>query len=232
MGKRPEFFIKEFFSTILPCSAYFAGNDFLMRTIARSLTLYAAKHPDKAEETIYMMLKELADLRQRTAALGRDAKTDALTGAGNRRDFEEHLDHILHSKRTPTGRHFVMLIDMDRFKDINDSHGHAAGDEALKHLVKTVKGVIRDTDAVCRIGGDEFAVILKDATSEGAANKFMQIRETFNKMAFDHDGKNIPVSATFADAELDADHEHSLLQIIQEVDEKLYAQKREKNITG
>lgn len=232
MGKRPEFFIKEFFKTFIPCNSYFAGNDLLIRYIARSLTRYAAKYPDKAEETLYDMLKELADLRQRTAVLGRAALTDPLTGAGNRRDFEEQLNHVLHSKRTPTGRHFVMLIDMDRFKEINDSHGHAAGDEALKHLVKTVKGVIRETDAVCRIGGDEFAVILKDATSEGAANKFTQIRDTFNKMAFNHGGKDIPFSATFADAELDADHEQSLSEILQKVDAKLYEKKREKNVNA
>lgn len=87
------------------------------------------------------------------------AFTDSLTGAWNRRYFTRYLDAAIAQSRIARQPMTVMIFDIDGFKHYNDSYGHAAGDEILIETVKLLKSVIRPSDRVCRVGGDEFAVI-------------------------------------------------------------------------
>lgn len=87
------------------------------------------------------------------------AFTDPLTGAWNRRYFDRFLGEAVEQTRQRRGSLTLMIFDIDDFKRYNDQHGHAAGDEILCESVRLLRGVIRPTDRVCRIGGDEFAVI-------------------------------------------------------------------------
>ena len=92
--------------------------------------------------------------------LFRQATHDALTGLPNRALFFERLQARLAQARRDTDRFGVLQIDMDGLKPINDRHGHAAGDEALRELAQRLREVARDLDTVARLGGDEFGVIL------------------------------------------------------------------------
>ncbi len=94
------------------------------------------------------------------ARVERLARVDALTGTHNRRVFEERLKEEQSRARRSGAAMTVLLLDVDRFKDINDTLGHAAGDEALRRLSAVFTHALRDHDTVARIGGDEFAVIL------------------------------------------------------------------------
>jgi len=87
------------------------------------------------------------------------AFTDSLTGAWNRRYFTRYLDAAIAQSRSARQPLTVMLFDIDGFKHYNDAYGHAAGDEILIETVKMLKSVIRPSDRVCRVGGDEFVVI-------------------------------------------------------------------------
>ena len=91
--------------------------------------------------------------------LRRCAFTDSLTGAWNRRYFERFLSAAMEQSRIARRPLTVMLFDIDSFKHYNDTYGHGAGDEILVETVKLLKSVIRPSDRVCRVGGDEFAVI-------------------------------------------------------------------------
>lgn len=91
--------------------------------------------------------------------LRKAAFTDSLTGAWNRRYFTRYLDAAIVQARGARQPLSVMLFDIDDFKHYNDAYGHAAGDEILVETVKLLKSVIRPSDRVCRVGGDEFAVI-------------------------------------------------------------------------
>lgn len=91
--------------------------------------------------------------------LRKAAFTDSLTGAWNRRYFNRYLDAAIIQARVARQPLSVMLFDIDDFKHYNDAYGHAAGDEILVETVKLLKSVIRPSDRVCRVGGDEFAVI-------------------------------------------------------------------------
>lgn len=92
--------------------------------------------------------------------------TDDLTGIPNRRGIEEELHHeIARAQRTDSGVS-VIVVDVDDFKRINDTWGHAAGDEALKVVVDTLQRLLRATDRIGRTGGDEFLIVLPDTKSE------------------------------------------------------------------
>jgi diguanylate cyclase (GGDEF)-like protein len=94
------------------------------------------------------------------------SRTDPLTGCLNRRGFEERFDAELAEVRRTGGALGLLLVDLDRFKEVNDTLGHAAGDELLCWVTTTLGGVIRPHDAVGRLGGDEFALLLPGAGPE------------------------------------------------------------------
>jgi GGDEF domain-containing protein len=102
---------------------------------------------------------------RRLALTYAEARRDALTGLPNRRAFDEHLEHQLESPETETVA--VTLLDVDDFKGINDTFGHAAGDEVLATLARIFMRAVRADEHVFRIGGDEFAVVIAGATEAG-----------------------------------------------------------------
>ena len=99
-------------------------------------------------------------------------------------------------KRKPTGQHFLMMVDLDHFKEVNDTYGHDAGDAVLCHVVDTLTEMTRKTDAVCRIGGDEFVVILRDANLKGAKQKIIEIIDALESLPFVWEGKDIQIGAS------------------------------------
>jgi diguanylate cyclase (GGDEF)-like protein len=112
----------------------------------------------------------LAEEVERMKAL---AHTDALTGLLNRRAFESALSTVIESEEPFA----LAMIDVDDMKRINDSFGHIAGDRALVEIAKALKKAVRDSDLVARIGGDEFAVLLPQATKPTAERITPRLRE-------------------------------------------------------
>jgi diguanylate cyclase (GGDEF)-like protein len=114
-------------------------------------------------------------LRERDR-LNLEAETDPLTGLSNRRTFNRALD------QSEPGDALVML-DLDRFKLVNDEHGHAAGDDCLRTLAACLRKVARERDCVARFGGEEFAVILPGASDEGVRSFLARLRELWTDAA-------------------------------------------------
>jgi diguanylate cyclase (GGDEF)-like protein/PAS domain S-box-containing protein len=105
------------------------------------------------------------------------ARHDALTGLPNRRIFAEALDAAIARAERKAGVSAVMIVDLDRFKPVNDIHGHLAGDTVLREIAKRLGGLVRRSDTLARLGGDEFGVILECSTDEPpgkAAGKLAQ----------------------------------------------------------
>jgi diguanylate cyclase (GGDEF)-like protein len=111
----------------------------------------------------------LADNRQLTAQLQRQAWFDELTGLANRAHYGNSLRDALERARTGGTRTALLLIDLDDFKNVNDTLGHPTGDALLCEVARRLTGQVRSTDTVCRLGGDEFVVIAED-TDEAPAN--------------------------------------------------------------
>ncbi|MFO1184460.1 MAG: GGDEF domain-containing protein [Bauldia sp.] len=120
------------------------------------------------EEQLAKSESELEALRQNLVEISREAITDPLTCLGNRRHFDCSLRESIESARQSGGELSLLIVDIDRFKAFNDSHGHVAGDQALKLVAKILRTVVRDADIACRYGGEEFAIILP-ATGLGEA---------------------------------------------------------------
>jgi diguanylate cyclase (GGDEF)-like protein len=110
--------------------------------------------------------ERMADLQDAQAALTLQATHDALTGLPNRALLVDRIDQALsYAKRNPR-RIAVFFVDLDRFKQVNDTHGHASGDIVLRTVADTLIKQLRPMDTVARIGGDEFAVLVSDVNSE------------------------------------------------------------------
>jgi len=170
-----------------------------------------------------------ATVAQRTAALTEAnaellslATHDGLTGVYNRRRFDEKItEYSLLSRRT--GRPFaLLLIDADHFKRINDSHGHAVGDEVLQQLATLIQNSVRSTDFVARYGGEEFAVLLPEVTQPDTPEVVAEkIRATVAEAEFPGVGiVTVSIGLGLADP---ADNNHTTL--IKRADQQLYQAK-------
>jgi diguanylate cyclase (GGDEF)-like protein len=123
----------------------------------------------------------LLDLHRRAESLQRAATQDVLTGLANRGLFDRRLDQAVAgaASNAPCA---LLLLDLDRFKAVNDTLGHAAGDTLLKAVATRLAGVIRETDICSRFGGDEFAVLMIEAVDEPAAAAMAaRISDAFNE---------------------------------------------------
>lgn len=155
----------------------------------------------------------ISHLRQQTLQ-------DTLTGIGNRRLFENELEiaHAFYRRYGHNGA--VLMLDMNDFKAINDNLGHLAGDAVLKHVASLLHATIRDTDVVCRIGGDEFAIILREVQSAQAMDKAQRLMYTLANTPCRFMGHDIYLTAsvgwcTFADGRNSA-------ELIKRADEHMY----------
>jgi diguanylate cyclase (GGDEF)-like protein len=114
-------------------------------------------------------------------ALMEVSRSDPLTGCLNRRGFEERAVAVLDSATRQGGQGAVLVLDVDHFKEVNDRHGHAAGDELLRWIAARLKASVRPGDAIGRLGGDEFAILFADispmAAVEGASRLLDAMRE-------------------------------------------------------
>lgn len=116
-------------------------------------------------------------------ALAKASRTDPLTGCLNRRGFEERAVAEIGAMRRRGGSGAILVLDLDHFKPVNDKFGHAAGDELLCWVSKTLEGVVRPADAVGRLGGDEFAVLFPEIEADQARLSATRVSEALGKRA-------------------------------------------------
>jgi diguanylate cyclase (GGDEF)-like protein len=136
----------------------------------------------------------LADLRHRS-------RHDGLTGLLNRRTMEETLLSQVQRSRRTREPFTVLMLDLDHFKAINDRHGHAAGDRALKHTAAALKAELREVDALGRFGGEEFLVLMPGATVEAARPVAERLRTALITDAPRIDGAALSLSASIGVAQ-------------------------------
>ncbi|NUS61187.1 MAG: diguanylate cyclase [Lysobacter sp.] len=130
--------------------------------------------PDGTKRGLYALTFDITPLKEAEQALEKLARVDTLTGLGNRREFDERLAHAIARARRHGTPLVLMSLDLDKFKAINDTHGHLAGDEVLKAFATRLASCVRDVDVVARLGGDEFVVLIEDAPNAGIAEHVAQ----------------------------------------------------------
>ncbi len=170
----------------------------------------------------------LVQQKERIQQLERLAVTDELTGLFNRRGFEEQLHRALASARRRDEGGVLVYIDLDGFKPINDNFGHAAGDEVLRHVGRTLKSNLRESDFVARLGGDEFAALLPSASVQSAWNRAGLLERNLNGSCLMWEGSLIAPRASFGIQPYGPDDDH--LSLITRADSAMYEVKRARRL--
>lgn len=132
------------------------------------LSVSPLKSPYGDQTGTVVLLRDVSELRGLTRQMSYQASHDALTGLVNRREFERRLQEVIDSAHATTARHVMCYLDLDRFKTVNDTAGHLAGDGLLRETAALIKDAVRDSDTVGRLGGDEFGLILTGCPLEKA----------------------------------------------------------------
>jgi diguanylate cyclase (GGDEF)-like protein/PAS domain S-box-containing protein len=126
---------------------------------------------------VVVVLSNVNERRKMEHDIRWQAAHDALTGLANRRTFEERIVQAVASARSANAQHALLYLDLDQFKVVNDTSGHAAGDQMLRDITTLLKDRIRDTDTLARLGGDEFGVLLINCPFDSAVRVAENLRE-------------------------------------------------------
>jgi diguanylate cyclase (GGDEF)-like protein len=158
----------------------------------------------KLMDEVFALRRELEMTKRRLDELELLADEDTLMPVLNRRAFVRELTRTKNMLERYGQKASLIYIDMNNFKDINDAHGHAVGDEALKHVATLLKGSVRSTDTVGRLGGDEFGVILTRATREQAQMRAEAIAKSIVEKPLNVGGRKITLSIAYGVCEVTA----------------------------
>lgn len=151
------------------------------------------------------------------------ATTDKLTGLANRRAFDLLLPQAIREQKRANTSLIAILIDIDNFKTVNDSLGHLAGDSVIRQVAETIKGTLRDSDIICRWGGEEFLVVIKGVMEAQGLQLAEKIRSAVETGIFRVGDKIIPVTISLGFAVHGTDETPD--QLISRADTALYAAK-------
>ncbi len=132
------------------------------------ITASPIKGPGKSISGTVVVIHDVSEIRGLTRQMSYQAAHDALTGLINRREFERRLDEAMDTAHAEEAVHILAYMDLDRFKAVNDSCGHMAGDNMLREVASLIREQVRDSDFVARLGGDEFGTLLVGCPLEKA----------------------------------------------------------------
>lgn len=172
-------------------------------------------------------LAEIEALRKEIEGIKEKAKTDVLTGLLNRRGFQDAMDQAIRETSQSNLPLSVIMVDIDHFKQVNDTYGHLIGDNVLKMLSKVIKANIKGRDIAARWGGDEFILGLPDTPADGAFHLGEQFRSNLLKMELKVKGTGQPIGKICISVGIAMYKAgDSLEQVIKKADDALYHSKK------
>ena len=200
-----------------------------------SLAAFAGNGPQPADlserQLLEMALKAMGEadrrIREQQALIEQlegQARTDVMTGLLNRRGFSEQLHLALKGGRRKDSSGVLVVIDLDGFKEINDVHGHNAGDKVLRSVAETLIRHTRATDSIARLGGDEFAVIMPGTTLAESAERLQILGDRINTLVVDVGGAKVLARASLGVTQYRSGDDEATL--IGRADKRMYAMKR------
>jgi len=183
-----------------------------------------------AKQSLAMAVSEQAALAMANLELREklrlQALRDPLTGLLNRRFIDEWMDREV-ARTDSSGRSFgVIMADIDHFKQINDLHGHEAGDQILKSVGETISGALRPSDLPCRYGGEEFLLLIADVDEPVLVARAQLVRNQVENLQVSHRGSMLPGITLSAGVALYPQHGATAAAVIAAADGALYAAKR------
>lgn len=194
-------------------------------TIWVHLCVSIARDINTKSNRLIFQLQDITDRKRAEARLQHDALHDAMTGLPNRVLFMTHLKHMIDRAKRNPGRLFaVLFLDLDRFKIVNDSLGHLAGDQLLTEAANRLQGCLRLGDTIARLGGDEFTVLLEDLASLEEAKLVAQRIQSEIARPFNLHGQQVFTTVSIGIAQGGQDYEHPE-EMLRDADTAMYRAK-------
>ncbi len=188
------------------------------------------KNAEKALQEINAVLeKRLAEIEKLQKLLHDQAVRDYLTGLFNRRYLDETIEREVARAQREKGQLSVVMMDIDHFKGINDTYGHQAGDMVLIELGHLISKFSRTSDIACRYGGDEFVVVMPNASPDQALKRADQWRVAFSKERFTYNERRFATTLSMGIAAF-PEHASSSNGVFQAADQALYKSKMNNNL--
>ncbi len=161
-------------------------------------------------------------------SLRHKAETDRLTGIANRQAFDDHIATVVNETNQSKGEVGLIMMDIDHFKKLNDTHGHQAGDEALRRVGACVDNFAKESQFVARYGGEEFAIVAAESSARKLRELAEEVRESISKIRFQHNGTPLQFTASLGAAHVDFTEESvDVVELIRRADECLYEAKQD-----
>jgi diguanylate cyclase (GGDEF)-like protein/PAS domain S-box-containing protein len=194
----------------------------------RSVEISVTPLKSDGKETLGLVLvmHDTSELRGLTRQMTYQASHDALTGLVNRREFERRLREAMDSAQTGDAPHALCYLDLDRFKVVNDTCGHTAGDNMLREVASIIKEAVRDSDTAGRIGGDEFALLLVGCPLEKARQIADDVVRSVNDFRFVWKDKIFNIGVSIGLVEIGHDG-GSIEDIMNSADSACYVAKKQ-----
>jgi diguanylate cyclase (GGDEF)-like protein len=184
----------------------------------------------ETEEAINFALIAMAEAEKRIERQKKRIKyleslsvTDELTQLLNRRGFMKQLRYSLSITRRSKVGGSLMILDLNKFKEINDEYGHSAGDSLLKSIGSCLLEIVRETDVVGRIGGDEFSILMPGAGPGIVTKRIQEIHNSVNQLKFQWNKNNLRISVSIGRCDYDSNNKEN--QILESADLSMYRQK-------
>jgi len=193
-------------------------------TIWAQLSVSLVRDEHGNARNLVAQVQDITDRKRLDGELERLAARDDLTGLHNRRFFEQALDEQLRRVQRYRERAAVLVLDLDDFKSVNDTLGHHAGDQVLKHVGRVLSERLRSSDVLARLGGDEFAVLLPHADDESAGDVAAALQAELARQPAHIEGHDVVAASSIGVAVLAA--EDSVDEALRRADRAMYRAKR------
>jgi len=190
-------------------------------TFPAELSISAVRDDEGRLSHYVTLITDISLRKAQEHRLGKIANHDPLTGVGNRRMADERLEQVITLARKNAATFAVCMMDLDDFKPVNDRYGHDAGDHVLKTVAQRVQDLIRSDDALCRLGGDEFLIILRDPQGESVFERVLESVRIPIRVEAGIVRVSSSLGVTLCDADFDADAE----ALLRRADRAVYAAK-------
>ena len=209
---------------------YISGDVLQLKLIGDQLQkiLQRKKAETEMKATNMELQTRLLEIESLQLQLQQQAVRDYLTGLYNRRYMEETLKREIARAKRESTQLSLMILDGDNFKEINDTYGHQAGDFVLKELANFLLEKYRAGDVICRYGGDEFVVVMPNASVDDAAKRATEWRMSFAARKFNFNGKSVTVKFSIGVATYPV-HASTCEELLQAADQALYYSKEHKS---
>lgn len=171
------------------------------------------------------MLQDITDEREHNELMLYQATHDELTGLVNRREFARRVDEALRVARSDRAQHLLCFIDLDQFKVVNDTVGHAAGDALLRQVADLLRESSRKADSVARLGGDEFGILMSHCPVAAGQRTAEGLRRAVADFRFVWEDQIFTIGASIGITAISADHVGTVTELFKQADAACYAAK-------